>query len=154
MFTARLPTLLSCLVHHRCYSLNETIYGMKTHGVHRLEVHRMMNFHNVNAKIREEYTTTNPEDPRCPSQSLSLKGCHSHFSHHRLVSPDFGLFINGVIQYVFTCLWLPLLNATLERFIHILACSLNPFIILLNSITWIQHSLFILLLIDIWAGSS
>ena len=54
------------------------------------------------------------------SWTISKDNHCSDFYHHSLVNPVLELLINGIIQYVFFCVWLLLLRIFL-RFIHLVA---------------------------------
>lgn len=67
----------------------------------------MIKFHDVNTttKNMEHHTTSTPEDPHAPSQSLPLKDKHHpDINHRRLGLPDVGPQVNGIMQYVLICI--------------------------------------------------
>lgn len=53
------------------------------------------------------------------SWTISRISHSSDFYHHSLVNPVLELLINGVIWYVFFCVWLLLLRVMVLRFIHL-----------------------------------
>ena len=53
------------------------------------------------------------------SWTISGISYSSDFYHHSLVNPVLELLINGVIWYVFFCVWLLLLRIMVLRFIHL-----------------------------------
>lgn len=76
--------------------------------------------------------------------SVSLR-LASILTSNPIVFPGFELHINRVIQYIFLCVWLPSVDITTPRFLHIVACisTLFFFTAVSSSIVWIDHHVFI-----------
>lgn len=128
--------------------------------MHPFEVYGLMSFDKC-VHLCEHYPTKikeisiSLENSPCPSPVKTSTSEGNHYSdlhQHRCVSPVLELYVNGITQFVFLCIWLLSLTMFL-RFIHVGAWIYSLFLFIAEKYRYTTNSLSIHQLMGIWVIS-